>query len=59
MVQKEKSGIYLDSLIAPQEFTPEQTRRAQLIVAAHSVGVEECAEFLDMLGLNLGVDNNS
>jgi hypothetical protein len=50
MVQKEKSGIYLDSLLTP-EMSEADVRRAQLTVASHSVGVDDCAELLDMLGL--------
>jgi hypothetical protein len=50
MVQQEKSGIYLDSLLTP-EISEADVRRAQLMVASNSMGVDDCAELLDMLGL--------
>lgn len=52
-----KSGIHLDGIISPPELSVEDVRRAQLIVAGNSSGVEDCRELLDMLGLNSSVDN--
>lgn len=51
-----KTGIHLDSIVAPKNVDDEAIRRARLKVAHHSLGVEDCALLLDMLGLNLEID---
>jgi hypothetical protein len=49
-MSKSRTGIHLDSLLSP-EISEADVRRAQLIVAHNSTGVDDCAELLDMLGL--------
>jgi hypothetical protein len=52
----EKGTRFLDSIASPDSLSNEDVRRAQLIVASNSVGVDDCAELLDMLGLNSDID---
>lgn len=54
---REKSGIHLDSIVAPAPLSSKDIDRARAVVATHSVGVEDCRELLDMLGLNFVVDD--
>lgn len=42
-----------------QRVSDDQVRRARLAVANGAVGVEDCAQLLDMLGLTLGVDGQA
>jgi hypothetical protein len=48
--------MYLDAIIAPPPLTGELLRKAQLMVANRSTGVEDCRELLEMLGLNSSID---
>jgi hypothetical protein len=50
MVQTEKSGIYLDSLMCP-EISDEDIRKVRLLVASNALGVEDCRLLLEVLGL--------
>jgi hypothetical protein len=49
-MSKSRTGIHLDSLLSP-EISEADVRKAQLTVASNSMGVDDCAELLDMLGL--------
>ena len=42
-----------------QRVSDDQVRRARLAVAAGALGVEDCAQLLDMLGLNPGEDGQA
>lgn len=43
----------------PNATTPEQIRRAQLIIAREAHSPEECKEFLAMLGIDKRIDLSS
>jgi hypothetical protein len=42
-----------------QRVSDDQVRRARLAVANGAVGIDDCAQLLDMLGLTLGEDGQA
>jgi hypothetical protein len=46
-----RTGIHLDSIVSPPPLSETKQHKARMLVATQSTDVDECREFLLMLGL--------